>query len=237
MKLTRTNIANRRVHVLLAQDWGMSPGTDFWLQPSSNGWLTAGNAHELADYGWTTTALSFAGPTGADFISAADVGQLDFLDFGAASDLLRSPGIFGDYGHALLAQQFLGYLPTRLVCEFRAGFYANAADEPSTAVGLVEAAGSIITASAADQLAAISTNGTNFELNSGAASDAGAADDGNWHTFKIAVDATNCEWFIDGTSQGTIATEADVFPVHFGCGVVAGGSNKIGLSWVHIWYE
>ena len=42
---------------------------------------------------------------------------------------------------------------------------------------------------------------------------------------------------MDGTSQGTIALEADEFPVSFEAGIVAAGTNTIGLGDVHVWYE
>jgi hypothetical protein len=102
---------------------------------------------------------------------------------------------------------------------------------------LVEDGGSIITAAAADQMAAISSNSTTFEINSGAASDAGAASDNAWHKWKIVTTQGGThEWFIDGTSQGTLAIQANEWPVSFEAGIVATGTNTIGLASVHIYY-
>jgi hypothetical protein len=45
---------------------------------------------------------------------------------------------------------------------------------------------------------------------------------------------------VDGTSQNAtslLALEADEFPVLFGIGVQAAGSNFLKMAWAHIWYE
>jgi hypothetical protein len=228
------NAANR-VHITKPQEWGNSVGTDFWIIGSANGALTTGNAHELADYGWTTTALSFAAPSAADFISAADLGTPNFISLGAAGDLLQSPVIFGDYTHALMAAQFLGYTPTTLTAEIRASFGVASNNETATGVGFFEDTGAANVA--ADHFAMIASNGANFLCRSGAASDTGAAVDTSWHTWKIAV-SSSVEWFIDDVSQGTFAVEADELPVGFGAGVLATtGANQIQIAWAHIWYS
>lgn len=235
MKLIKPIAQTGRAHVLTAQEWGYGAGTDFWLIAATNGMLTAGNAHELSDYGWTTTALSLASATvgAADFIASADVGTPNHIVFDATGDLLQSPPMFGDYGHALVAGAFLGHTPTKLILEALAVFSVNSANETTSGFGLIEDNG--VPSTALDHLAYIFSDGTNFGLRSGAASDAGALVDVLWHTWKIVVTSANVEWFIDGTSQGTIALEADEFPVSFGAHTLT--TNRVLISWVHIWYE
>src|SRR3990167_5959661 len=103
--ITTRERGNPRIHVLTPQEWATTPGTDFWLVGQSNGMITAGSAHELADYGWTTTALKLTAATGgADLLDSADVGVPAGITLADASDLLASPAIFGDYAHGLMAQ-------------------------------------------------------------------------------------------------------------------------------------
>lgn len=220
-------------HVLTPQAWAVAAGTDFWLVPSANGMLTSGNGHELSDYGWTTTALALQNGSGGDFFSSADPGALGAILFGASGDLLLSPAVFGDYAHFYMASQLLGAAPTKLILEAIAAFTTNSANETTSGFGFIEDGGSPDVAN--DHLAFIFTDGTNFTLRSGAASDAGAVDDGNVHRFKIVITSANVEWFIDGTSQGTIALEADEFPVAFGAHVLT--TNRLSLGIVHISYE
>lgn len=232
-------VANR-VHIQDPRDWATSQGTDYWLGTHPSTALLAGTAGAgvlLSEYGWTTTALAHVAGTAADFNSSADPGVPGYLQFTAASDLLLSPSIFGDYAHFLQAGRILGITPTSLNMECLAAFLAEGADEISSAFGLVQAGASPITAAAAGQFACISSNATNFELNSSAAVDVGAASENAWHVWKIKVTSASSEWFIDGVSQGSIALVADVFPLCFGCGIVAAGVNTIGLNSVHIWYE
>lgn len=229
-----------RVHIEDPRNWAISQGTDFWLGASPSTAVLAGTAGAgqlLSEYGWTTTALAHVAGTGADFNSSADPGVPAYIQFTAASDLLLSPSIFGDYAHFLQASRILGYTPTTLNLECLAAFLTEAADEVSSAFGFVQAGASPITAAAAGQFACISSDATNFELNSSAAADSGAVSDNAWHVWKISISSAASEWFIDGTSQGSIALVADVFPLRFGCGIVAAGSNTIALNSVHIWYE
>ncbi|KKK48953.1 hypothetical protein LCGC14_3139960, partial [marine sediment metagenome] len=91
----------------------------------------------------------------------------------------------------------------------------------------------------ADELAWIYTDGTNFTIRSDADSDAGAADDTDWHVWKITVkigSATDAvEWFIDGTSQGKMDRKTDEWPVSFG--MYAHTTNRPGLAWLHFSYS
>mgnify|MGYP001584743184 CR=1 FL=1 len=232
-------IANRQ-HVEDPRSWSISLGTDYWLGTNPSTAVLAGTAGAgvlLSEYGWTTTALAHVAGLSADFFSAADPGVPGYLQFTAASDLLVSPSVFGGDDHVAHVTRILGYRPTSLNMECYAAFLTEAADEVSSAFGFVQAGASPITAAAAGQFACISSNATNFELNSSAASDAGAVSDNAWHLWRIKITSTGSEWFMDGVSQGSIALVADVFPLRFGCGIVAAGVNTIGLNNVHIWYE
>lgn len=222
-----------RRHVASPQMWSVEAGTDFWLVPSVNGMISAGNAHELSDYGWTTTALALTAGSGGDFLASADVGSMNVITFGDASDLLLSPVLFGDYAHGLVAKGFLGYYPTKLCMEAYAAFSTHSADETATGFGFVTATPLTDT----NHVAFIRTDGANFALRSSGAADAGAADDGNLHLFRIDLSFGTglAEWFIDGTSQGTIAILGDSFPVALGAS--ASTTNRLALGLVHIWYE
>ena len=237
MRITPGN--PKRVHVWDPRDWAIGMGTDFWLGAAPSTAVLAGTAGAgqlLSEYGWTTTALAHVAGTAADFMSSTDLGIPPYIQFTAAEDLLLSPSIFGDYSHAHQAGQILGYFPTTLNMECYAAFLAEGSDEVSSAFGFVQAGASPITAAAAGQFACVSSNATNFELNSSAAVDAGAVSENAWHRWRITISSASSEWFIDGTSQGTIALVADVFPLRFGCGIVAAGNNTIALGTVHIWY-
>ncbi len=230
-----------RKHVEDPRLWGSSPGTDFWMicAPSVALLQATGTPFQgLPDYGWVCTALAHvAAVGGADFFSAADPGAPAHILLADASDLLSSPVIFGDYAHMQQAAHILGYTPTSLNAEVFAAFTTASGDEPSSAFGFVQDAGSVITAAAAGQLACISSNATTFEINSSGASDAGAAVDNAWHVWKIKLTAATAEWFIDGATQGTIALLADEFPVSFEAGIVAAGTNDIAIASIHVWYE
>jgi len=231
-KIERSNRA-RRIHVP-ALAWGTDMGTDFWLIPEGEQ-VTAGSL--LSDRGWTTTSLVETAGTGADFLSSSDVGNPPHYLTNAASDLLQSPAIFGDYIHGEQAASILGYSPTQLIVEFYAAMTVHSADEAATTGwGLVEAGGTAGTA--ADRMAWISTDATNFWLRSAADTDAGATDDANWHLFRIEVATGSVTdaitWYIDGTSQGTIDRQTDLWPVSFG--MFASTTNRPALSWIHAWY-
>ena len=228
-----------RVHVADPRDWAFAQGTDFYLNAgTTTALITSGTAGQvLSEYGWTTTALAYVAGSAADYADSADPGVSPHLLLADASDLLASPAIFGSYNHVLQAAHILGYTPTRLICEAYAAFTTSSNNESSSAFGFVEDGGVVITAAAADQLACISSDGTNFQLRSGAANDAGALVDTVWHLWRIVITSANCEWFMDGTSQGTIALEADEFPVSFEAGIVAAGANDLALGDVRVWYE
>ena len=234
MKLQRGNIAQRRQYVLKAQDWNRAAGTDFWYfgGPASHG---AAGDDLITDFGWTATSITSTQGTLADLLSSADVGTPNISALDAASDLLVSPTIFGDYAHGLQASKILGYYPTRLCLEVYANFSVATANETTSGVGL--STGTPLTAG--NHIAYIISNGTNFLLrNAAGTTDAGAAVDNVFHLWKIvATTASTIEWFIDGTSQGTLALTADLFPTAFAAGIVAAGTNRVNIAQAHVWYE
>ena len=211
--------------------WGTDPGTDFWLIPSGAIFTAAGIV--LGDYGWTTTALALVEGTGADFIASGDYGVPNHILTDASGDLLQSPTVFGDYTHAYMASSILGYVPSALNVEVYAAFSVATANETTSGFGLVEDVGT--PATAGDHMAYIFSDSANFGLRSGAAADVGAAVDNAWHLWKIAVTSANVEWFIDGTSQGTIALQADLWPVSFGAQSFT--TNRLLLGQIHVWYS
>jgi hypothetical protein len=224
-------VAHNLRHRVQAHDWQSTPGTDFWFQAGAQDMFTASgatNTSGLDSFGWTTTSLdAFTNAVTADFMSSADDTPPHILA-NASGDVLGSPKIFGSYSHALQAGQFLGYMPTRLCIEMYAAFTVATANESATNIGLHN--GSALVAS-------IYSNTDNFVLSNGTATDVGAAVDNAFHQWKIVVDSATSlqEWFIDGTSQGTVAIKADVWPVSFIC--TTSTTNRWGISWAHLWYE
>lgn len=231
-----------RKHVLRPQDWGVMAGTDFWLIANANGGLGSGNAHELSDYGWTTTSLALADGSAADFMTSSDVGTPGEFTQNAQNDLLKSPAIFGDYAHARQAMLLLGRktLPRYLIVDMYARFSVYANNETTTALGLVVDGGSIVTAN--DHLAAFVCTGTYWTLRSGADTVTSTiAADANPHRFRLVLDRTisggtdAVTGYVDGVSVGTIDLETDEFPAAFGAGS-GGANNLVQLNQAHIFY-
>lgn len=214
-----------RKHVSV-RDWADKTATDFWFSGSSfilsgttpEGWRLNGSAAQVTNASQT-----------ADFLSSSDRDG-PYITSTTSADYIVSPMIFGDNVAADAIQAAHGWTPTKLIAEFRAAFSTNSANETASRVGL----GDFVNSSNTRDVASIYSNGTNFLLQSSAASDTGAAIDTTFHTWKIVV-GSNVEWFIDGASQGTIALIADKWPVTFGFYVST--TNRIRLSFAHIWYE
>jgi hypothetical protein len=228
-------IAERRKHILSPVEWAHSAGTDFWAFFANADMAAAGSA-DLANNGWTVTAATIVVGSGADLLTSSGIGVTGGIALPTEADLIDSPSMFGDFAHGRMVQEFLGYLPTRLHLELYARFGASTNDETATGFGFVQDVGSPITTT--DHLAYIFSDGVNFGLRSSGATDAGAVDDTDSHLWKITLSGTTAEWFIDGTSQGTIALLENQFPVSFGAGTKAtDGANDPVISWVHIWYD
>ncbi len=212
--------------------WATDPGTDFSLMSLNNGYLTAGNAHELADYGWTTTALSYSSATGSDFLDSSDMNSIQTIAFDAAADLLLSPLMFGDYRAGTMAANILGYRPTTLTLECAALFSVASANENISGFGF--STGTSLTNT--NHLAFIFSDGTNFQCRSSAASDAGALVDNLFHDWKIVLTAGgSVEWFMDGISQGTFALKTDTYPTAFSASVTT--TNRMAIGTTRITYR
>jgi hypothetical protein len=235
---------SNRVHVTAPELWNRAGGTDFWavFGPESTV-AAAGSSALLTDSGWTITSMVETAGTGADFIATADRTAPAHVLTDGGSDLVQSPAIFGDYMHAQVAAEILGYQPTLLIARFGFNFTVGTANETATNIGFIEAGGSPITAAGADTLAAFFSDGTNFKIHSGAsASAAGPLVGAAWRVGQItlsnsvAAGTAMVTSSIDGVALPAIDLETDLFPVSFGMGIVAAGTNRIGLSYVHIWY-
>ena len=236
--ITATKGDSRRVHVNRPQDWGSSAGTDFWAV-FGDLTLVPADPTDLVNFGWLEagTWVHLAG-TGADLLSGpgAGAGTTGGAHIDTAGDAITSPFIFGDWVHQQMAAGILGYEPTKLVMECIARFNADGGDDEDTGWGFIEA-GAATPAVKAGLMAFITSDGTNFSLESGAAADAGSADNQDEHLWRIEFTSAAIEWFIDGTSQGTLALQADLFPIAWAASVGGGGTGDPVISWVHIWYE
>ena len=226
-----------RHEVAQAVHWDDSSGSDYFFEPDLAGLTTTGNAESLVDVGWTVTGLGFVQGTSGDFFGAAGLDPSHY-EGDNATDKLESPNVFGDYFHSQQAAHHLGQDPTTLTMEMWAQFTVTSASETGTALGFFIGGGSIVTE--ADHVAAIHTDGTNFICREGGGdTDAGALDDESWHLFKIVISIGSVtdaiEWFIDGTSQGTLNRRTDAYP----CGWGAGNSttNRIQIGPCRIFYR
>lgn len=230
---------NLRHHVINPWAWGTESGTDFWAIWSASTMIEAG-AIDPDNYGWLTTGFSILAGSGADFISASDPGTTGGLNCDAAGDYIISPFVFGDYAHALQAGQHLGHLPTSLNMECYARLAANN-DEEETGFGFVEAGVDDNALVKGDLMAFITSDGTNFSLESGAAAAVSdEVDDTSPHQFRIkATVGGTWEWWIDGVKQSsTLAIQTDLWPCAWAVGTKAStGANDPVVAWVHIWYE
>ncbi len=228
---------NLRVHANRPEDWGSMAATDYW---ASWGDLTRIPGNAIGDpdlHGWDTTGYSHLAGSGADFLSSSDVGTTGGLNFDTAGDYIASPFIFGDFAHALMAGQILGFMPTRLNMECYARFGADGGDDEDTGFGFIEA-GAATPFVKAGLMALITSDGTNFSLESGAAAAAGSADNQDAHQWKISFTSSGIDWFIDGTKQSnSLALQTDLFPIAWGASVGAGGTGDPVIAWTHIWYE
>lgn len=227
-----------RKHVRNPYNWGHEVGTDFWLHANANGSLGASTTFLISDAGWTATSLAVASGSGADFMVSSDVGTPGQYTQNAQNDLLKSPAIFGDYAHARQAMLLLGKktLPRYLIMDAYATFSVVANAETTTALGFVEDGGSIVTAD--DAMAVVVSDGTSFDIRSGAATGTGVvAVDTSPHRFRIVCDKSNAlaYLYVDGVASGSVAIQSDEWPVAFGAGS-GGANNLVQLHQAHIFY-
>lgn len=231
-----------RKHVRNPARWAFEAGSDFWLipGPDMNTAEDTGSQEQLPEWGWTSTSLVDTAGGGADFMASADRAPNHILT-NASGDLLESPPIFGDYDHAWQAMEATSQrkLPTDLIVDFMGNMSVHSADEPRSGWGFIEDGGGVATE--ADQMAFISSDSANFQLaangGAGALTDAGAADDANWHKFRIRMNLADdlSYWYIDDALQGSVAITADQFPVSFGFHALT--TNRPLLGIVHIFYD
>lgn len=229
---------NLRVHAYRPQDWGAFPATDYWANWADSTFADAA-ASDLVANGWFTSGFSHLAGSGADFMSSSGVGVTGGLNFDASDDYCISPAIFGDYAHQLLAGQILGYMPTSLNMECYARFAVNN-NEEATGFGFLEDGGAGAAAiTKANTMAFLTSDGTNFSMESGAAAAASdSLDSTTAHQFRITCTGSTATLRIDGVEQGnTLALQAGQWPVPWGAGTTTGGANDPVISFVHIWYE
>ncbi len=156
-----------RVHVIDPRLWSRALGTDYWASFGETSIDADTGGAKLDDFGWTTTTLTETAATGAgDFLSSDTPGVPDHVLTDGSTDLLQSPAIFGGYAHGLAVESMLGYAPTQLTLECYASFTVVTGTSNRSGFGLVEDAGTAGTA--ADELAWIYTDGTNFTIRSDA---------------------------------------------------------------------
>lgn len=228
-----------RVHVG-PQDLGNGAATDYWWNfTGTTGQTAAASATNNAGLsGWlhTTTSLVQTAGTAGDFNSSSDFTPSHILT-DAGSDAFVTPRIFGGYDQFQRVSDVLGYAATELVVDQYAAFTVTTNDEVGSFFGLVAPA--VTDSSAAGSGGAIRCNGVNFVLTSDNGADTGLAVDTAWRKWRIVYGSTNTEWFTGAThtSQGTITTENDIWPLSYKLIVVAAGTNRIGLSWLHLFYR
>ncbi len=235
--VTRITTPNR-VHVTDPHLWAEGGGTDFWAIFGNAKGIAADAIGDLDLYGWVTSGYGYLAGIDADFLASGDIGVIGGANFDVVADHLVSPFIFGSYAHGQMAADILGHDPTLLNMECYARFAANA-DEQDTGFGFVEQAAAVPLVKAG-HMAVITSDGTNFSLESGAAAAVSdGLDDTDPHLFKISISADNISFSIDDVVQAnTLALQADLWPAAWAVGTKdTDGTNDPVISWVHIWYE
>lgn len=228
-------LANRRVHVG-PHDFGNGAATDYWINftGTANQVAAAGATNPAGMSGWQHTTTSLVATPGAagDLNDVTDYTPSHILT-DASGDAFVTPRIFGGYDQFQRAADVLGYLPTTLRVDAFAAFTVTGGVENSTFFGLTLPA-NVSTASAT-----ISCSANQYFFTTSSSSSGIAADTG-WHRWRIACGPSTSEWFSDtavpGTlaSHGTMPTYTDAWPLSFK--LIAGPTNRIAMSWVHIGY-
>lgn len=227
----------RRVHVG-PRDFDNGAATDYWINfnaaANQVAAASATNPGGLPGWFYTATSLVATAGTAGDFNASGDFTPSHILT-DASADAFVTPRIFGGYDQFQRVSDVLGYAATELVVDQYAAFTAASFDESTSFFGLV--APSVTDLTAAGSGGGIKTDGTNFRLVSDNGTDTGLASDTAWRKWRIVYGSTNTEWFTGAahTSQGTITTEADIWPLSYK--MIVGASNRIGISWVHIFYR
>lgn len=232
----------KRVHVG-PHDFDNGAATDYWINFNANAnqvaAASATNPAGLSGWFHTTTSLVATAGTAGDFNTVSDFTPSHVLT-DAAADAFVTPRIFGGYDQFQRVADVLGYAPTTLVVDQYAAFTVASAAETTSFFGLCAPATTDMALAGGG--GGIRSNGTasTFFLTSDNGSDAGINIDNLWRKWRIVFGSTNTEWFVDATpsgtltSQGTITTELDIWPLSYK--MIVGTTNRIGLSWVHIYY-
>ena len=229
-------VRDKRVHIYRPQDWGEGIGTDFWAS-WGNILMADTLGLDLVANGWLTSGFSHTVGSAAGMLDSSDVGVTGGINCDVADDYIVSPFIFGDYAHGKMVEAITGVVPTTISMECYARFSSSGADEQATGFGFVEA-GSTGSFAKADANGLVTIGATNFELHTGAAADEGSAKATTAALFKVVYTAgSTSEWFIDGTSQGTLAIQGNTWPSAFAINTQAAGANDPVVAWTHIWYE
>lgn len=240
-----------RKHVM-ADRWKNEIGTDYWFMPALLDGTTVAGSNRLVDNGWTFEAEHAVGGSGSNFLGGtltagvpATPGIPTHVALLATGDIVASPPVFGGYDHAMQASIIVGKRdrPTKLVMDVRAAFTTASADEPTSGFGMFEDATTTTTATEALQLAFISSNSANFELNTNASTaltDVGALVDNAWHDFRVVFDydttgVVRARWYIDRAYQGFIVPTQGEAPWAFGAHTLTTNVVKVGP--VHIFYD
>jgi hypothetical protein len=241
-----------RVHVN-AERWKDTLGTDYWFSPSLiMATATAGLNTVTAVGGWTLEAEHGVLGSAGDFLGGtltAGVPGVPGVPTHAAllltGDIIVSPVIFGGYAHAMAASQMVGksVRPRKFVVDTFAAFTTASADEPTSGFGMFEDATTTTTATEALQLAFISSNSANFELNTNASTtltDVGAAVDNLYHIFRQeflydTAGVVRCNWYIDGVYQGYIVPTQAEAPWAWGAHTLT--ANVVKIAWAHLFYD
>ena len=237
-------LQQKRVHVG-PRDFDNGAATDYWINFSGVAGQVAAasatNPHGLSGWGFTTTSLVATPGTAGDLNVSSDFTPTHILT-DASGDAFVTPRIFGGYDQFQRAADVLGYVPTSLILDVYAAFTVSSANETTSGFGMLAPATTDF--AAAGSGGGITSNGTNFLLTSDNGSDAGSAVAATWRKWRIqygtSAGLTTTEWFNDivapGTlaSQGTVTTELDIWPLAFK--MIVATTNRIGLSWVHLWY-
>lgn len=224
-------------------------GTDYWLlfNPTFDilGAASTATGDELAENGWTATSLVNTAGSGADFGSWADAGIPNHALTNASGDLLNSPAIFGDIAHMNAVADMIGkpgQLPQFIIADFWLSMSVASANEPRSCAGFIVAGGSAATE--ANQLAAVSTDATNWQLGTAGVYVAGSAVGTGWNYFRIKLDRINnvALWYIMDLTTGAFtkqtnsgALTADVYPLKFGFHALTTNRPLLGLT--HIYYS
>jgi len=235
----RGKVANLpRVHVTSAHEWDAAPAftTDYWFTPAID-LNTASAPQLLSALGWLAAGtLSFVAGSLADLLSSADKGTPRHILADATGERLTSPFKFGANWTTQYITDQLGWTPSKLIVDFVAIWTTASNADTTGGIGFVEAGGAIQTA--ADHLAMLTSDGTNFILRSGAAtSDAVLAVDTNAHRWRIVLDKGSqlAILYQDNVLIDSIALETDLLPAAFG--IACTSNNDLGLGDAHLYYD